>query len=400
VNNEIFVIGAWLDNKVKEENLISVIKEIKSKNYPVCLVTHCIVSKDIQELVDYFIYEKENILSNKWRLLFWRMKDGVRQERLSEVDYHGVACLMNIRNAVDLLLAKGKFKYIHYREADLTYDFDKYMNLFKNKMLANNKKALFTHFQDEKYRTDLFSVDVDWYNVVIPRAQSWEEYVKIPNSGNLTLEYWFYEQIERLGSFDDIVFIKDLVVGNKWTQAHYVPWDEDTRAKLDFADIPSQDDDFKKIMETLYKTKNIDPQIVEIGVGGTATPVFAWYISKYGGSYYGCDSSKENINNAAQILKIYITGSDKSTIVTLTENFGDEYIKEYNHGSIDLLYLSTYLAEELYRLELLLTAVNKLTIGGFVVLKEQDKALISYLMGDNRFMCIYKKHYFIFRRDI
>ena len=60
--------------------------------------------------MDYYIYEKENILSDGWRLTFWRMHNGVKQDRNSNVDYHGVACLMNIRNAIDLLLIKEKFK--------------------------------------------------------------------------------------------------------------------------------------------------------------------------------------------------------------------------------------------------------------------------------------------------
>ena len=42
-NKECFVIGCWVDNKIKEENLIRVIKEIKSKGDTVGGIISCII---------------------------------------------------------------------------------------------------------------------------------------------------------------------------------------------------------------------------------------------------------------------------------------------------------------------------------------------------------------------
>ena len=427
--NECFVIGAWTDTREKERNLINVIKDIKSKDYPVCLVTHCPVSKDLQELVDYFIYEKENILSDNWKLVFWREMNGVKEEKLSLVDYHGVACLMNIRNAVDLLAAKNKFKYIHYREADLTYDFETYMTKFKQDILVDNKKAMFVHYQDNNYRTDLFSVDISWYNAVIPRAQSWAEYSAIPNP-NLILEYWFTHQIQKHEELlNDVSFLDNFQIGNEWTQAHYVDWDTDPRPPLDFADAPNilsmsenRKESFKKIIESLYKNKRTNPNIVEIGTtrfmenlsDGDSTSIWAWFISKYGGSYHGCDISKECLKNCEQTLRKYITGNDKSTDVALTEGDGLVFLKNYNKP-IDLLYLDAmdwldgYYDTQIYHLQLLLEAMDKITVGGYVMFddtfdvdtfKGKGELAIPYLLGSNRFTCIHKGYQFIFRKDM
>ena len=435
MNNEIFVVGAWLDTKEKEINAIDVIKDIKKRGYPVCLVTHCLISKDIQELVDYFIYEKENILSLNWRLVFWRDINGVREEKPSLVDYHGVACLMNIRNAVDLLRAKGKYKFIHYREIDLTYDFDAYMDVFNNKIkvIPANRKALFVHYQDNKYRTDLFSIDIKWYNDVIPRVQSWEEYINVPNSGNLILEYWFSEQVEKFPDKDEIVFLQDLIVGNKWTQAHYVDWDGDSRTKLDFADAPpilfqseNRKDSFIKVLSLLYKNKRNNPNIVEVGVtrhldnlsDGDSTSIWAWYVSKYGGSYHGCDISKESLKICQQVLSRYVGAkfgeNDKSISIALTNKDGLEFLNTYNKP-IDLLYLDTIdwvkgsWDSGLYHLKLMLAAINKVTVGGYVMFDDtfnvdtfEGKAeiVIPYLIGSTNFTLIYKGYQFIFRRDM
>jgi len=354
LNNEIFVIGAWTDTKLKEQNLISVIKDIKSKNYPVCLVAHCSISKEIQELVDYYIYEKENVLSLNWKLTFWRMRNGIREEKPSLVDYHGVACLMNIRNSIDLLLAKEKFQYIHYREADLEYDFDSYMKSWNER--SEISPVMFVHYQDNRYRTDLFSCEVDWYNLVIPRVQSWQEYTDKSITNNLILEYWFSDIVDKITKQEHITFIKDFQVGNKWTQAHYVEWDDDSRKILSFNEAPSillqsgnRKDSFVKALTELYKNKKDNPKIVEIGVSryesnlidGDSTSVFAWYISNFSGSYHGCDISDVNLKMAQIALKKYIgTEKDNSINVALTCKDGLEFLKSYNKP-IDLLYLDT-----------------------------------------------------------
>ena len=428
MSNEIFVIGSWTDTKLKEENLIEVIKDIKSKNYPICLVTHYPVSNRIQELVDYYIFEKENVLSLNWKLTFWRIRNGVKEEKPSLVDYHGVACLMNIRNAIDLLLAKGKYKYVHYREADLTYNFDTYMDVFRNDMVINNHKALFVHYQDEQYRTDLFTVDVSWYNNVVPKVQSWKEYANTPNTGNLILEYWFTHQVQKFSNRDDIVFIKNLEIGNKWTQAHYVDWDGDSRPKLDFDDAPQimfsseRKECFIKALELLYKLKKENLQIVEVGVtrsldnrsDGDSTSIWSWFISKYGGSYHGCDISRDNLKVAEQALKRYITGSDRAVNVALTESDGIEFLKNYN-VPIDFLYLDTIdhvkgsYESGIYHLQLLLEAINKININGYVMFDDvfdidtfEGKAelVIPYLLGSNRFTCVFKGYQYIFRKDM
>ena len=436
MNEEIFVIGSWADTKEKELNLINVIKDIKSRNYPVCLVSHYPVSSFIQELVDYYIYEKENVLSINWRLVFWRDVNGVREEKPSLVDYHGVACLMNIRHAIDLLRAKLKFKYIHYREADLSYDFGAYMSMFDNNMKVLNKKALFVHYQDNKYRTDLFSADIRWYDETIPRAQSWEEYSAVPSSGNLILEYWFSDQVQKYSMQNEIVFLPSLKVENKWTQAHYVDWDGDTRPKLDFADAPpilfenaskynldiDRRESFRKAITFLYNKKQLNPNIVEIGVSripthvidGDSTSIWAWYIAKYGGSYHGCDISKKSLEMCAQVLNKYITENDKSVSVAITEKDGVSFLKAYNKP-IDLLYLDTIdhvkgsYESGMYHLQLLLEAVEKITIGGIVMFDDtfnvdtfEGKAEIAipYILGGNRFTCVHRGYQFIFRKDI
>jgi len=429
LNNEIFVIGSWADTKAKEKALKEKINFLKEKNYPICLVAHYPVPAEIQALADYYIYEKENILSLNWALTFWRIRNGIREERISSVNYHAVACLMNIRNAIDFLSAKGKYHCIHYTESDLDYDFDLYMKHF-NESKSKDHVALFIHYQDGAYRTDLFSCDMDWYNLVIPRVQSWEEYVKNKPGDNLILEYWFSEIVNSKTKSEHITFIKDFKVGNKWTQAHYVEWEDDPRKILSFDEAPiilsqsgNRKDSFMKALTELYKNKKDNPKIVEIGVSryesnlidGDSTSVFAWYISNFSGSYHGCDISDTNLKMAQIALKKYIgTEKDNSINVALTCKDGLEFLKSYNKP-IDLLYLDTIdwvkgsHESGLYHLQLLLAAIDKISINGMIMFDDtfnidtfEGKAelAIPYLLGSNRFTCIHRGYQFLFRKDI
>lgn len=421
----IFVIGSWPNNKEKIKCLINKIKFLKERNFPVCLVAHYPVSDEVQNLCDYYIYDKRNVLSKNWRLNFWKIINGVRKDRIATVDYHGVACLMNIRNAIDLFHTNREYKTIHYIESDLDYDFDKYIEHYNN---SKDKFAMFIHYQDGKYRTDIFSCDIDWYYSTIPRVNSWDEYKNVALTDNYILEYWFTAFVHKCTELNNITFIENFDVSNKWTQVQHVDWDDDNiKYDLDFSDAPEifnlstfRKPCFTKALELLHSKKN--PTIVEVGItrnpgcisDGDSTSIWAWYISKYGGSYHGCDINKDNLITCAGALRRYITGSDKSTAVSLIEKDGLEFLKTSDHKNIDLLYLDTIdfvkgdHKSGIYHLELLLAAIDKISIGGYVMFDDtfnvdtfEGKAelAIPYLLGSPNFTCVHRGYQFIFRRD-
>ena len=144
--------------------------------------------------------------------------------------------------------------------------------------------------------------------------------------------------------------------------------------------------------------------------------VWAWFVSKYGGSYHGCDISQDSLSVAKQALLQYIgnSDSDKSVDVALTRKDGIEFLHNYNKP-IDLLYLDSIDWEKgshesgVFHLKLLLEGMSKVNVGGFVMFDDtfnvetfDGKAdiAIPYLLGGNNFTCIWRGYQFIFRRDI
>ena len=59
-NEDIFVIDCWLDAKEKEETLIELINRLKVYGAPILLCGHYKVREEIQDMVDYYVYDGNN----------------------------------------------------------------------------------------------------------------------------------------------------------------------------------------------------------------------------------------------------------------------------------------------------------------------------------------------------
>lgn len=63
-SNELVVIGTYPDTKAREDLTVECIESAKKLGRPIMLVSHYPVSKEVQEMVDYYIYDKHNPLTH------------------------------------------------------------------------------------------------------------------------------------------------------------------------------------------------------------------------------------------------------------------------------------------------------------------------------------------------
>jgi hypothetical protein len=370
MRKEIFVFGAWLDSKLKENTLIKNIKFVKSKDYPTCLVTHYPVSTDIQKLVDYYIYDSENILSENWWLRFWRInEDGTRQEVDSPKMYHGLTCLMNMYNAISLLLIKKKFKYIHFWENGSEYNFDEYMQYF-SRVIDQNKVALFFKHLPEVFRTDIFSIDIETFRYCIPNAQTWKEYTECGFTETFVLENWFTYFIKRKLSKYEYLYIPEFEIIDSWLQSDNLPWEKDPRGDLEYPE--NLDSIFKNIFKHLYDMKK-DINIFELyPEDNSEYSVWNYYVNKYGGIY-------------------------------LHDSF-DYYNKLHKLVSkLDVLHINAFTANKFVeaQLHLIITAISYLNINGLIIVNNQLSMINRYLTTDKRFFAVSKNEEIsVFRKDL
>jgi autotransporter strand-loop-strand O-heptosyltransferase len=121
--DDIFVIDCWTDSKSKENNLINLIKSLKVFKSTILLTGHYPVKPEIQKMVDYYLFDKNNplLVKNEFNeygvnSVRWTEMGDVRVENIPEF-HHDYAIWEAMRNAFNFCKYLGK-KYIHFLEYD------------------------------------------------------------------------------------------------------------------------------------------------------------------------------------------------------------------------------------------------------------------------------------------
>ncbi|QJB56266.1 class I SAM-dependent methyltransferase [Pseudodesulfovibrio sp. zrk46] len=164
---------------------------------------------------------------------------------------------------------------------------------------------------------------------------------------------------------------------------------------------------FTRAMELL--DKKVDPVIVEVGTtrhkgnwlaDGYSTPLFGWYVTRFGGSFTSVDIDSEAASLCREIFEEFDIPLERTDLVTAD---GIGYLKHFDRP-IDLLYLDGWdyslfdteeaiderLASEQAHLECFLAAEPHLNKGAVVLVDDcmetrtwfgKGKRLIPYLMA-------------------
>jgi hypothetical protein len=110
------VIGTYPTDKTTEKMLVSCIRMVKAFEWDIVLVSHKSLSQHIIDMVDYYIYDKENILEPiDLTPVYWYHSD------LFSVQINGrghiVPVTRNMKNGIGLIDMLG-YKFFYYMESD------------------------------------------------------------------------------------------------------------------------------------------------------------------------------------------------------------------------------------------------------------------------------------------
>ena len=131
----VFIIDCWPDNESKENDLLSLIKILKSYNIDIILSGHYPIKPEIQKMVDFYIYDNKNdlllseefeshsVASGRWT----EMPDWIVDNQ--HEFHHDYAIWETMRNTFNFANYLNK-KYIHFLEYDNIPDIIQYRQSF------------------------------------------------------------------------------------------------------------------------------------------------------------------------------------------------------------------------------------------------------------------------------
>jgi len=233
-DDDIFVIDCWTDTVSKENDLIGLIKILKEFNIPILLTGHYAVKPEIQKMVDYYLFDKNNDLLKESEFESYGVASGRwtemgtwRAENKNEF-HHDYAIWCAMRNAFNFVKTLGK-KHIHFFEYDNLPDPVQYRQAFLE--YSRNHDAILYEYNEgsskdkhfaEYCATFIFSIKTDVAIQVIDKVKSKREYF-INRPKGWQLERVFLQHLKEV---TNSIFISKYIANNNELNTQAV-WNRD-----------------------------------------------------------------------------------------------------------------------------------------------------------------------------
>jgi len=170
---EAVLIGAYTNTIEKELTLTETILDWKKYNLPIILSTHYPVNSNIQNLVDYYIFDKEQYLDPT--IMNQHIYTCSSFEITADFDrpYHAPAALIAYQNAIRLL--DNKYDFIYLQDYDVTLNKNKIFEYTRSSETLKYKIFMCNWYDIlDSYATNIIFFRDDyftklWGNIRIPK---------------------------------------------------------------------------------------------------------------------------------------------------------------------------------------------------------------------------------------
>ena len=211
MNDDIIIVGAYPNTTELEIMLKNCITQLKKTNKEVLLVSHYPVKREIQNLVDYFIYDIRNPILTESMLYWYGNKKFFLRTGAFGFASHAFAVLLSIQNAVCFAKKLGKKIFYYFENDCFISDKDlENIDLLQKEVYKKGKRG---HFQKDSFGKDnlhnygvrgrFFMFEVDLFLEAFSILQTPEEYKKNVKGG-IALEFYFYQGLSKYFSQLDI----------------------------------------------------------------------------------------------------------------------------------------------------------------------------------------------------
>ena len=232
--NAIFFVDCWPDSQAKMDTLIETIDQIHTFGYPVLVSSHYPLPPSIIERCDFYLYEKQDIMSGEDKPIYWRHKaDGTIDEKECGREYQGVAALNCARNAIDF--CKDKYDWIYQLCADMEVDLEDWLG----KVNSTSKSMVFMAYEGKKdgFGGGLWAARSDMADKCFPRLSSWKEYADMFPDVRFVAERWLFNHVSSIVDIEENVQWIECDTQNRFDNVDRGVWDDDV-FHVNFVDGP------------------------------------------------------------------------------------------------------------------------------------------------------------------
>lgn len=187
-SDHVFIIDAWPNNESKENDLLGLIKKLKTYNIEILLCTHFPIKTEIQKMVDYYIFDKKNPILHYTEFDSYDVGSGrwtdMSSYRVSNAYefHHDYAIWETMRNGFNFVNFLNK-KYIHFLEYDNLPDEYQYRQSFLEKiphydaiLYEYRKNSIIDPHLDPYCATYIFSIKTEVALKTINQIKNKREY--------------------------------------------------------------------------------------------------------------------------------------------------------------------------------------------------------------------------------
>lgn len=232
--DHLFIIDAWTDTPEKKQTLLDCISKLREFNIQILLATHYPVEPEVQQLVDYYIYDKKNPLLKHADFESYELGSGrwTKFDNMTvENDYefhHDYAIWETMRNAFHFAKYLGK-KYIHFMEYDNVVETFQYRQAFVEEVMRHEAVIYEYHkgssidFHLGAYMaTYIFSIRTDLALKVVNSVHNIRQYFYHRPNG------WQLERVflQHLRENTSDIFVSKYIDNTKGINKHAV-WNRD-----------------------------------------------------------------------------------------------------------------------------------------------------------------------------
>jgi glycosyltransferase involved in cell wall biosynthesis len=205
----ITIVDCFIHNKNVLDKLEECVNNLKKYNNKILLVSNTIVPEHILKIVDYYLYNSNNILfeddyDDLEPALFWKNIGRLTTyEIISRVQKHGLPVMVNLFNSLDLCKSLG-FTHFQRIEVDDLYSDKGYEYMTSIPLICheNNKKGIFYFNEGRDVSFHYFYSEIDYFQKIIRRInceEDYKNYLKTHGYGNnfINVEKYLYDNINR-----------------------------------------------------------------------------------------------------------------------------------------------------------------------------------------------------------